>query len=118
MATLTLEYSNAVENTHFEAAQQIVYDHVIDRLIGAKPVNNTIIFEVESKKKLDGLNDDILKLCNLLDYNENNFIVYEDANFGHRRYKKFDKSTNQIITRFNNTTLSIVMLKNGSVKFF
>ena len=68
------------------------------------------------QKKLDGLNGNILKLCNLLDYTDNNFIVYEDANFGHVRYKKFDDVTNQSITSLNNTTLSIALFKDGSVK--
>ena len=69
-------------------------------------------------KNLDGFNDNILKLCNLLDYTDNNFIVYEDANFGHMRYKKFEHVTNQSLTRFDNTTLSVVLFKNGSVKTF
>ena len=66
--------------------------------------------------KLDVLNDNILKLCNLLDYTDNNFIVYEDINLGHVRYEKLGHVTNQIITRFNNTTLSIALFKHGSVK--
>lgn len=68
------------------------------------------------KKKLDHLNDNILELCNILQYTDNNFIVYEDTKFGHLRYKKYDNSTNQIITRFNNTTLLIVMFRDGSIK--
>ena len=68
--------------------------------------------------KKDGLNYDIIQLCNILEYTENNFIVYEDTKFGHLRYKKYDNATNQIITRFNNTTLSIVMFRDGSIKIF
>ena len=67
------------------------------------------------QKNLNGLNDNILKLCNSLDNTDNNFIVYEDANLGHMRYNKFDYVTNLIITRFNNNTLSIVLFKNGAV---
>ena len=45
-------------------------------------------------------------------------MIYEDTNFGHMRYKKFDYATHQIITRFNNTTVSSVLFKNGSVEIF
>jgi len=114
MAILTLEYGKK----HVNVAKQIVSDKVIDRLLEVQLVDNNLVFKCQSKKKLDGLNDDITQLCNLLEYTENNFIVYEDTKFGHLCYKKYDHSTNQIITRFNNTTLSIVMFKDGSFKIF
>ena len=72
-------------------------------------MKNKLVFKFVSKN-LDGLNDNILKLCTLLDYTDDNFIVYEDANFRHMRYKKFDYVANQIITRFNYTTLSLFCL--------
>ena len=68
------------------------------------------------QKNLDGLNDNILKLRNLLDYADNNFIVYEDVKFGHLRYKKYDYVTNQITTKYNNTTVLIAFCKDGTVK--
>ena len=67
------------------------------------------------QKNLDGLNDNILKLCNLLNYTDNNFIVYKDVKFGHLRYKKYDYVTNQITTKFNNTTVLIALFKDGTV---
>ena len=61
---MTFEYYNAIDDVHFDAAKQIIVDRVIDRLIGVQVVNNKLVFEFVSKN-LDGLNDDILKLCNL-----------------------------------------------------
>ena len=50
MECLTLEYYNAVDDIHFDAAQQIIADRVIDRLIGVQLVNNKLVFEFVSKK--------------------------------------------------------------------
>ena len=65
----------------WKKAKQIIADRVIDRLIGVQLVKNKLVFEFVSKN-LDGLKDNTLKLCNLLNYTDNNFLVYKDANFG------------------------------------
>ena len=111
MAYLTLEYSNAIGNEHFEAAKQIIADRAIDRLIGVQLVNNKLVFKIV--KNLNGLNENILKLCDLSDYTDNNFIAYENVNFGH---KKFDYVTHQVTTKFNNTIVLLTLFKDGSVK--
>ena len=49
MAFLTLVYSNAVGNKHFETAKQIVADRVIDRLIGVQLVDNKLVFKFVPK---------------------------------------------------------------------
>ena len=44
MAFLTLEYYNAIDDAHFNAAKQIIVDRVIDILISVQLVNNKLEF--------------------------------------------------------------------------
>ena len=52
MAFLTLEFYNAIDDTQFDVAKQIVADRVIDKIINVQLLNNKLQFKFVSTKKL------------------------------------------------------------------